>query len=143
MFEKAVKRRGVGNVRINNKYLLHMSNTNLIGLSGNARDLKDFIEHKISSIASISDVNYRIKVDNAFKDEFNLYLERNNCKALSISTMTRVINELKERRVLLPISKGYYLYNFVDYCHVGNREQYANDIKFFGIEELLNKVDNK
>lgn len=155
MFEDAVKysikKRGViaANKRI--KYIHFMQKNKLIGTSGNARDLLDYIQYLISTNEYNVNTKYYIYLNADFKTNYIDYLSKYNI-SISIPTIDRAIKELKDRHVLLPTrtekgllvkTKGKVLYNFKDFGHVGNQEQYQYDIQKYNIEEILKLIENK
>lgn len=119
------------------KYIHRIMNNNLIGASSNARDLLDYIQIVVSSSSYNESNRYFVYIDKGFRENYFAFLKAKNVD-ISIKTLERAIKELKERKALIPIQKGKYLYNFKDYGYVGNNEQYQQDIISYNIENLLN-----
>lgn len=124
--------------------LYFMPNNSLVGLSGNANDLLRFIQWKIATTEYGEDSRYYIYLNTEFKEKFNAFLIANGTESISIPTFNRAVKELKDKYVLLNTStRGKVLYNFKDFTHVGNNEQFKFDIVKYKIVSVLDKVKNK
>ena len=142
-FAKAVvHKRSINNVRKNRKYFHIIMNERLIGLSGTARDVLDYIRIRISNSEYTNNTRYYLYVDSAFKDDVIDFLKTHNSES-SKRSVERAIKDLVDRNILLPINKGKYLYNFKDFGHIGNNEQWSFDIIKYDILTVLEEINKK
>lgn len=139
-FSKAViHKRGIGNIRKRRKYFHFIMNEQLIGLSGTARDVLDYIRIRISDSEYTNNTRYYLYVDSAFKDDIIDFLKQHNSES-SRRSVERAIKDLCDKNVLLPIHKGKYLYNFKDFGHIGDNNQWSYDIKKYDIITVLEEI---
>lgn len=125
-----------------------MNDNKLIGISGNARDLMDYIQLVIKSNEYNKNTRFYIHLNVDFKINYLEFLSKNNI-VISIPTINRAIKELKDKYVLLPTkiengkivkTKGRVLYNFKDFAYIGNMKDYDKDVQKYKINEILDVV---
>ena len=140
-FKATVKRRGVGSVRNKRKYLHLLMNEQLFNLGDNAIKLMFYIQLRISCAGYNEATKYYIAIDTDFKEDYLKFLTNKGIKS-NIRSIEYAVKELVDNNVLLKIRRGKYLYNFVDFAHVGNNEQWEIDKVEYDIVTILDKTKN-
>ena len=125
--------RGVNNVKLDsNKRKTGIMNINsklLRKCTTPAYDLYGYLTELVN--------NKSFEDNNRFYVTFNARTKEEIAKELDISVVTleRAVRELKGRNVLIPSSKGEYIYNFVDFVYRGKDINF--DVMQYKIEYLL------
>lgn len=135
-------KRGVGTIRKRKKYLHFIMNEQLFNLSANGLKLLAYIQLKISSSEYNEATKYYVAIDIDFKNDYIKFLSKKGID-ISIRTIENAVKELVDNKVLIKLRRSKYLYNFVDFAHVGNNEQWEIDKREYDIISILERITNK